>query len=298
MHLIDHEDNKILLTKRGSRMRYAETCYVTQGGDGEGKGIEHMWRCDFGQIRGFSKAKLSNIDIVMGHQYWEDGAEKIFGSVRNVRHFSIFRHPLPRKVSFFYHFLVRNLQRDEKAVTKEEIIKFLTGEEMPNDPIVRDAGPNYYASRLLSNGILGYGHQHRYEIELTKRDAAIAKVLSRLDNSFVFVGLQLQTEASQCMLEKAFQVFAHVHGIDEMVETSKLSENSARLNSGAYVWTARKIWDAMTVEQRRKYMEAEKVDLAIYEHVVKRFKENVRLFSCEDKVREEEWWQDVFEVER
>lgn len=297
LYLLRRVENRQKLSKRGERMQAVETCYQLTEARGEGnrKSIEHLWRCDFGQILQMSQQQRDSIDVMMGHQYWEDGCDAIFGQKRLVRHFSIFRHPLPRKLSFFYHFFVRNLGRDEKLVEKDEVIAFLLGENLPKDPRTRDSGPNYYASRMLSDGTKGFGADHRFDIGVDEQDKAIATVVDRLDHEFAFVGLQLQPEASQCMLQKTMQVLAHEHGIDDLVGTPKLAESTRRLNTGGYPWTARKIWSVMDAHQRERYKQVEKVDLAIYDRVVKRFKEDVEIYSCVDKVREEDFAEDVFE---
>lgn len=294
MHLVERSENKPQLTKRGAPLGYIETCYKQQVADSSDTTLERNWRCDFGQVKTFSKEKLRTFDIVMGHQYWENGCEYFFGGERDVRHFSLFRHPLPRKLSFFYHFFVRNVGRDEGDADKDEVIRFLLG-EMEADPRVRDAGPNYYASRLLSDGRMGFSPtSQRYEVDADKEDEAIDKVLDRLENRFAFVGLQLQTEASQCMLEKAVQVMAHEHGIDSLVGTSLLSDTKTRKNTGGYPWTSLKIWAAMTEEQREKYRKVERVDLAIYHKAVERFKSDVKIYDCSSKVDEAQWAEDAY----
>lgn len=295
MYLLRREENSAKISKRGKHMRCIETCYQLDQTPNGDKSIEHMWRCDFGRILNMTQDERDKIDVMMGHQYWENGCDAIFGRSRQVKHFSIFRHPLPRKLSFFYHFFVRNLGRDEKTIDKDEVIGFLLGDRLPNDPRTRDAGPNYYASRLLSDGIIGFAMNHRYEIPREQEDAAIAQVLDRLNHRFAFVGLQLQPEASQCMLQKAMQVLAHEHGIDDLVGTPKLAESTRRLNTGGYPWTASKIWGVMDEQQKSAYRQVEKVDLAIYDRVVRRFKEDVEMFSCTDKVKQEEFSEDVFE---
>lgn len=293
MTVINNPMNKLLATKRGYGLKYAETCYEVTENIND-KSLEGTWRCDFGNLQKLTPTELKQMDIIMGHQYWDLGTEDLFSPYRRVRHFSLFRHPLPRKLSFFYHFFVRNLGRDEKHVTKDEVIKFVLGEEMPDDPCSRDAGPNYYASRLLSDGLSGFDG-NRYVISEQKSNAAISKVSSKFENDYALIGLQVQSEASQCMLEKLVQVFAHGRGIDNLVGTPKLSFHSAKLNSGGYPWTSQRLWRAMTPEQKQKYREVERVDLAIYKLALERFREDVKRYSCEDKVSEEEFSEDTYE---
>ncbi|CAN8064641.1 unnamed protein product [Agarophyton chilense] len=292
MVLIRRYENRVQLTSAGRPLTVIETCYQQNRTNPEDNRLESAWHCDFGQVEAFSPQKLASIDMVMGHQYWEEGCEMYFGPIRDVKHFSIFRHPLARKLSFFYHFFVRNLQRDENKVSKEEVIAFLLGDSMPeHDALTRDAGPNYYASRMISDGVTGFVG-HRYVIAPQHQEQAIATVLHKLRHKYAFVGLQLQPEASQCMLQKMVQVFAHVHGMDKMYGTPKLAESKKRLNVGGYPWTPDKVWAAMTAEQRQRYREVEKVDLAIYEHVVQRFKDDLKVFACEHRVRADQWAED------
>ncbi|KAI0560997.1 hypothetical protein FGB62_95g099 [Gracilaria domingensis] len=163
-----------------------------------------------------------------------------------------------------------------------------------DDALTRDAGPNYYASRMISEGVTGFVN-NRYVIPSHKQDQAIATVLHKLKNKYAFVGLQLQPEASQCMLQKMVQVFAHVHGLDKMYGTPKLAQSKKRLNVGGYPWTPKKVWAAMTPEQRQRYRQVEKVDLAIYDHVVQRFKEDLKVFACEHRVNADQWAEDQFD---
>lgn len=291
--LLARPENKRLASARGRRMGITETCYETAPKPGD-KSLESQWRCDFGQLRALPPAARGELDVLMGHQYWKEGCDDMFGPTRDVRYFSIFRHPLPRKLSFFYHFFVRNYGRDEASVDKDEVIRFVLGETGIGDPRMRDAGPNYYASRLLSNGLEGFV-AHRFAPD--DADAALADVLARLERRFVMVGLQMQSEASQCMLQKLVQVFVHAHGIDTMVGTTRLGSTTLKKNSGSYTWTAQKLWKVMTKEQRRKYGEVERMDLAIYEWAVRRFRRDVERYTCAAKVVKERFGEDEFLVE-
>ena len=293
IRLFSAYENKRLKSLRGEKLGLLETCYETTPKEGD-KSKESMWRCDFGKIKNMSVAQRASVDLLMGHQYWAEGCDDVFAQTRDVRYFSIFRHPLPRKLSFFYHFFVRNFGKDENSVGKDEVIRFLLDDTPLSDPRYRDAGPNYYSSRLMSNGVTGFTN-HRYNLDRQQQEEAIATCVEKLDKRFALIGLQLQNEASQCMLQKLIQVFAHAHGIDKFVGTPKLSYTKLKINTGDYPWTAEKIWKAMTPEQRQKYKQVERVDLAIYKKAVEKFRENVRIFNCNHRVVEERFLEDTFE---
>lgn len=292
--LLNIPENKKLLTKRGKPLGMIETCYQAISPLTNLSVLETTWRCDFRQIKELPADDLIGIDIVLGHQYWNKGCDFYFGALRDVRYFSIFRHPLHRKLSFYYHFFARNAGRDEKDVPRDEIIGFVLARNLPNDPRMRDAGPNYFASRMLSDGMSGF-KLNQYPVPRQEQDAILDDILSRLENRFVFTGLQLQTEANQCMMTKTVQLLAHVHGVDTLVGTPKLAESQKRLNSGEYPWTAQRLWESMSEEQKAEFREVERMDLAIYNKAVEKFKKSVKLFGCEHKVVEENWQEDDFQ---
>lgn len=292
--VINNVENKKQLTKRGQPLGMIETCYKSVSPLTNLSVLETTWRCDFRQIKELPADQLNGIDVVVGHQYWNKGCDFYFGTLREIRYFSIFRHPLHRKLSFYYHFFARNTGRDENDVPRDELLKFVLADNLPNDPRMRDAGPNYFASRMLSDGMSGF-KANQYPIEREEQDAILDDILSRLDNRFVFTGLQLQTEANQCMMAKTVQILAHAHGVDTLVGTPKLAESQKRLNSGEYPWTGQRLWKSMSEEQKNQFRQVEKLDLAIYHKAVEIFKKSVKLFGCEHKVVEENWQEDDFQ---
>lgn len=293
MMVMDHKENEAKRTKRGDPLTHIQTCYKAVSPSADVITREANWRCDFGEIKHMSKERLHGVDLLMGHQYWDKGCDYYFGSSRDVKYFSIFRHPLHRKLSFFYHFFVRNAGRKEDSVTREEVVRFMLAEGLPNDPRVRDLGPNYYASRFVSDGLSGF-LKNQFTVDAGQADAFIADIRKKIDERYVFIGLQLQNEASRCMLQKTVQVLAHAHGIDDLVGTSVFTDNENRLNTGGYTWTAGKLWASMSAEQRQKFRQVERVDLAVYEAAVERFKDDVKVFDCADKVVASAWEDDTF----
>lgn len=282
-------------TTRGRPMRFIETCYQAESPLSNLSVLESDWRCDFRQIREFDSEKLQSYDLVMGHQYWDHGCDYYFGSLRNVKYFSVFRHPLSRKLSFYYHFFVRNMGRNESEVPRDEVLKFVLAEDLPVDARMRDAGPNYYASRFMSNGMSLF-KQNQIHFSNTEGDDVISKVKRYIDERFIFVGLQLQNLASNCMLQKTMQVYAHVHGLDTYHGTPLILASQRRiLNTGDYSWTPDKLWNSMSTQQKEKFKQVERVDLAIYDKAVQKFKNDVKMFRCEDDVDPDAWQLDVFE---
>lgn len=82
------------------------------------------WRCDWDIFRDMDPEERSSIDHIYGHQYYQDGAPHILPD-RDLRTFAVIRHPLRRRISFFYHFLVREQDRREEDVHSEEWRDFL-----------------------------------------------------------------------------------------------------------------------------------------------------------------------------
>lgn len=292
IELLTRPENLAQLTKRGQPLRDVETCYKAISPLSNVAVREVNWRCDFRQIREMSTEELRSYDIVLGHQYWERGSLYHFGAFRDVKYFSIFRHPLSRKLSFFYHFFVRNAGANEKDMSRDHVLDYVFGEGYDGDARMRDGGVNYYASRFMSNGTSLF-IENQYRPNRNEEDAIIERVVGYLDKYFVFVGLQTQNEATKCMMERTMQVFAHVHGIDTLIGSTHISEKSRRqLNKGEYTWTARKLWMSMNSREKARFRLVDRIDLAIYRKAVERFRESVRLFGCEDTVDESAFEED------
>lgn len=294
--MFNRDENKKKRSKRGDPLRVMETCYESTDGTWNSKLKESQWRCDFRQIQELSRDELRLIDLLLGHQYLQKGTDYLFGSFRDVRYFSVFRHPLSRKLSFYYHFYVRNEGRNENDVKRDEIMKFVNDVSLENDPRLRDGGPNYYATRFLSDGNSTFNSGNQFHPAEEEKEKIIKYVSDVLNQRFVFAGLQAQSRATNCMLEKLVQVFVHAHGIDDWVGTTELRERShIRLNSGGYPWTAERLWNSMTASEKDQFRQVERVDLAIYEAAVQKFRRDVDIFSCGDAIDEEAWEEERFE---
>lgn len=266
----------------GEPVNIVDTCYISRTRRPE-MGTEAEWSCNWAKFEEMSVLERQKIDVIVGHQYWEQGAAYWVPN-RDLRYFTVMRHPLHRKISFFYHFFVRNAGRSEDAVDIKEVIAFVLGHELPQSTLVRDAGPGYYASRLWSDGWSGFGQQHRFEISEKDADDLIVKSVQKLRQNFVFVGLQTQERASLCMLQKTILEFARAHEVGALDGIDDIAAPRERMNTGQYPLTAEKLWELMSPSEREEFKTAERVDLGIYNESVKMFGEMVRRFECESFV--------------
>lgn len=273
----------VKINKRGRKAIIADTCHIS-GDARPALGIEAQWSCDWGKIEKLPEVERNKIDVVVGHQYWERGAGYWLPN-RDLRCFTVMRHPLHRKVSFFYHFFVRNAGRSEESVSKDELIQFILGKKMPESPLIRDAGPGYYASRLWSDGVMGFT-DNSYEIGEETVSTMIQNSIRRLHRNFVFVGLQTQEAASLCMLKRTVHELAKAHGFSNMDGLDELDKKRERLNTGSYPLSGIKIWEAMNQDQKEEFKRVEKVDLEIYRESVKMFHEMAKRFECAHLVEE------------
>eukprot|EP00172_Hildenbrandia_rubra_P001254 Plantae.Rhodophyta-Hildenbrandia_rubra.ctg18000.p1 GENE.Plantae.Rhodophyta-Hildenbrandia_rubra.ctg18000~~Plantae.Rhodophyta-Hildenbrandia_rubra.ctg18000.p1 ORF type:complete len:260 (-),score=46.46 Plantae.Rhodophyta-Hildenbrandia_rubra.ctg18000:1123-1902(-) len=243
--------------------------------------------CDWFQLEKFSEEKRNSIDVSLGHQYMKGGIMDLLNR-REVRSFTIMRHPLDRKVSFFHHFFVRALKRDEKSVSLEEVKRFVLYNEKPTGVrLGRNAGPNYVASRFLSNGLMGFNkNTYVYGIAKEKKAKVIAEVKHQM-RSLVFVGLQEQEPASLCLLRKTVEAFNKAHGIGSSVkELEKLDTIRERLNTGSYKKTSAKaLWNSLTSSEKELYRETERVDLALYREAKELFSKQVQILGCQRKLK-------------
>lgn len=269
------------INDRGLRVKVFDTCH-TSGPSRKELGMEAEWSCDWREIKELAAANRTSIDVIVGHQYWEHGAGHWIAN-RDLRYFTVMRHPLHRKISFYYHFFVRNAGKSEDSVTANQLIQFVLGKNMPKSNLIRDAGPGYYASRLWSDGLTGFNQNH-YVIPDDRADTMVSNSISRLRRNFVFIGLQTQEKASLCMLKKTVEAFANTHGFQDLKGLALLAKQRERMNTGSYALSGDILWQKMTEEQRTEYKRIEKVDLGIYKESVKMFHETAKKFQCHNLV--------------
>ncbi|KAI0567810.1 Sulfotransferase [Gracilaria domingensis] len=270
-------------TPNGEAINILDTCH-NSGPARPALGTEAEWSCDWATMEQRSEPERNKIDLILGHQYWEKGAEYWLPK-RDLRYFTVMRHPLHRKISFFFHFFVRNIAKKEDDISLDELIPFLLGKSMPDSPLTRDAGPNYYASRLFSDGFSGYS-DYTFVVPKENAEEMVMNSIRRLRRRFVFIGLQTQEKASLCMLKKTVAAFSKARGIQNMSGLDVFEKTRERMNTGSYPLTAKTVWERMSEEQRNEFKAVEKVDLAIYKESVNMFHEMVRRFECRHFVEE------------
>lgn len=266
--------------RNGDKVRVRDACYELIS-----NGKSH-WRCDWTPLWKMTAKERSEFDVFFGHQYREHGVDH-FLKGHDVRTFTVMRHPFARKVSFFHHFFVRALGRKENSVPFEELRDFLLYEKIPQGTQAGwDIGPNYMAGRLLSTDKLDFvGNDRRRHFEVKPQDEKeVIEGCQKIIDSYVFVGLQSESEASQCMLKNTVMAFNEALGIDNS-NIERLAEHIPHTNSGSYKLSSGQAWAKLTAEERKIFNHAERVDLAIYYEGERQFKKQVRFFGCEHLVK-------------
>lgn len=327
-----------------TRVSVFDTCHVAASPQAD-LGREARWACDWSEMAAMSPGERQATDVIIGHQYWEIGARHYMADTnRKLRYFTVLRHPLHRKISFFFHFFVRNAGRSEKDVSYAELRDFVLDRDvnvsatsrtninssgfgsaatttgrldgdgqngnfmharvynmLRASALMRDAGPAYYASRLQSDGVIGFDKRHRYNNKTMitslhntdhnkkKNKAAIADAVNRrLRTEFVFIGLQAQERASLCMLQRTVDALSVKLGVKNRAGVEDIgkafsrnsSKGGTRLNAGDYPITAKDLWNSMSAEERGEYEEVEMVDLRIYEEGAKLFRKAADRLGC------------------
>lgn len=274
------------IKKSGQPVQVRDACYTREGvKDDPSQPTFIMWRCDWEPLREMSEEERNNHDFMFGHQFWGNGAGTLLNK-RDLRSFTILRHPFDRKVSFYYHFFVREVGRKEEDVTFKDIKDFLLYDRLTIEAdLGRDLGPNYMAGRLLSDGTKGFVGNSSYAYFAVTQDdkPVVAENAMKLIRDYVFVGLQKESNAAKCMLRKVVETFNDVNGIsNEGVE--QIDKQAARLNQGSYSLSAEDIWERFSENEKVIFDRKERVDLMIYEEGERLFREHVRLFGCEDRI--------------
>lgn len=269
----------------GARVLVRDACYQREGAQARvDQPSFMMWRCDWTPLWAKTEDKRNEFDLLIGHQYWVGGAEQLLNK-RDMRTFTVMRHPFDRKVSFFYHFFVREQRRVESSVSYEEIRDFLLYDKVSKEcrgaALGGDLGPNYMAGRLLSDGTIGFvgNSSYRHYAVEAWRKGDVAEQSLKLVRDYMFVGLQSESGASKCMLRKVVEAFNAAHGIDN-IGTEKIDSSAKVLNSGSYALTAADIWGRFTAEEKALFDRKERVDLTIYEEGERLFHKHARLFEC------------------
>lgn len=276
--------------KNGQPVRVRDACYRRSVEGKEGQPSFDLWRCDWAPVWNMTEADRNQLDFVFGHQFHDNGVDA-FLNQRDVRTFTVLRHPFDRKVSFFFHFFVRERNRSEQDVGFEEVRDFLLYDRVsdPSFQLGRDLGPHYMAGRLLSDGEKGYvgNWDHMYYLVNPGEEASVVERALQIVRNYLFVGLQNEGEAAKCMLGKTIEAFNEVNGVNsEGVES--VDREAKVLNTGSYAWTAERIWEKLSQEERSIFEKKEAVDLAIYREGEKLHAQHVKMFGCEHRLQHPE----------
>lgn len=276
------------MKSNGSPVLVRDACYAREGVKQDGQPSFRVWRCDWEPLREQGEEERNRHDFVFGHQFRERGVEGLLNR-RDLRTFTVLRHPFDRKVSFFYHFFVREVGRKEEDISFDEIRNFLLYDKLTIEAdLGRDLGPNYMAGRLLSDGIQGYKGNSSYSfysVDEAERAQEVERALQVI-RKYVFVGLQSQSEASQCMLRKVMEEFNNVNGVSN-IGIEEVDKGGMRLNSGSYSLSAKVIWSKLTPEERKLFDRKEGVDLSIFREGERLFRKHVDIFRCSNRLIEE-----------
>ena len=290
--LFRHPSNLIQLTHTGYPLTLLSTCYRPN------QSLSSPIRCDMSQLSQLSPSQKQHVHLIIGHQYWYNGVDHYFRPYHDIQHFSIFRHPFPRRLSFFFHFHVKRYNLIPSQITLSQVINFMLDRHPLDYTHIhfskykrKDEAPGYYTARFSSDGRIGF-FQRRFGYT-TK---VVEQVVNKIETRFLFVGLQSQPKATACMVQKSIQVLAHAHGVDRLIGISKLGKRKNCLNQGVYRWNVTQVWEGMTKEERIKYKLLEQADLRIYQAVGVKFMKDVRVFQCDHLVDWEAWQSDTFYV--
>lgn len=244
------------------------------------------WRCDWDILQAMGSEDSSSIDYIYGHQYFLNGAQDILPD-KDVRTFAVIRHPLARKISFFYHFLIREQDRKEQDVTFEELRDFLIYDKLVQEKraftVRHDIGPNYMTGRLLSDGTVGFTGElfHKY---FKAQPGSSSKEALNILKSFVFVGLQTENQATLCMFKKTLRIFKEAHNVGDLEENeqdSDKNDNMRELNSGSYALSEETVRAKLSDEELAIFERKEQEDITLYEQGVQLFWRQVKEFDCE-----------------
>lgn len=281
LHLFYNDKHK----GNGDPVIARDACYVREGvQDDKSQPSFKLWRCDWEPIQDMNEEERNKHDFVFGHQFWGNGVGELLNK-RDLRTFTILRHPFDRKVSFYYHFFVREVGRKEGDVSFDEIRDFLLRDKLTIDAkLGRDLGPNYMAGRLLSNGIQGFVGNDSFSyfaVDADKKQEVADQAVSLL-RDYLFVGLQEESSASQCMLRKVIELFNEINGVSNK-GLEKIDEK-VNLNKGSYSMSAKDIWSRFSPEDQALFDKKERVDVTIYAEGERLFRKQVQLFECADRL--------------
>lgn len=271
------------LKANGEKVTIEELCYSRKDPNTiSGEATFLSWRCDWLRLEASSLEERDKRDIAQGHQFLLHGISELIPH-RNIRTFTVLRHPFDRKFSFFFHFFVRAVHREDSDVSWEELRDFLVYSRVHIDAdLGRDAGPNYIAGRMLSDGEHGfvgdYSNGH-FAVPDAHEDQVVRSAIEIL-RSFVFVGIQKDPQATFCLLRRTVRAFDAAHGIVDPANSRALDSAGDRLNSGSYRPSAADAWSKLSDGEKREFERNERVDLRIFREAERLFQEQISSFGC------------------
>lgn len=117
-----------------------------------------------------------------------------------------------------------------------------------------------------------------------ERRAEVVRQATRKLDAFVFVGLQEEPAATNCMLRRVVAAFDRALGISPPAARSLVAAPAPVRNAGSYALRPDRVWASMSPAQRAAFEQREWVDLHIFQHAVRLFRRHVARFACQHLV--------------
>lgn len=285
---------RLTKSKTGQLVKVRGSCYErssSEFGEGEGKG-RSAFVCDWNPVAAMTETQRCEIDLSIGHQFMKDGIIKLLPK-RTVKSFTVLRHPVDRKISAYYHFMVRQQKKNESQVKMNDIRDFLIFEKGDKGNGVKcDVGPNYIAGRLLTNGFSKYYGRTRdestqkrlirhiwFDVPKENRNDIIEKGMAVI-KKFLVVGMQHEQPATKCMIGKLLRAFDGALGI-EGDGAGRFEEALSTWNAGQYSLKGRDVWNSLSQSDRELVKQREYIDLKLFESGLKLFHQQAVSLGCD-----------------
>lgn len=230
----------------------------------------HDADCDLYNFAKLPVEQRNSFDIIIGHQYY--GVHHLIPG-RDVRYFTILRHPLARKVSHFIHFNIpvgragsippRGLHAN--APLNNEILDYLTQNNL-NYMVKRLSLPGTSSEIVLSLRSSLIDHVPYYGIRL------LQSAQKNIASSFFFVGVYERYAESICVLSNSLNnaCYKTEDGVNTL--TGKLLNASKIARAAINVRNKTKAFMAiLSNEGRSAALKAEKLDMMLYISALKAF---------------------------
>lgn len=238
------------------------------------------------------------IDLSFGHQFLHNGLQSLIPE-RDLRSFTFLRHPFDRKLSAYFHFMIRHMGKNEEDVNMSNIRDFLLYEKGNKGKGMKlDVGPNYLAGRMLASGFRKFkgiemafntGTQtnrpvHKWFLVNDADRQQIVLRASTIMENFLLVGLQNEKRATKCMVGKLLQSFDRALGIrgesGEEGVAHRFDDVFKVANEGSYNLRSRDIWNSLSADDKLEFEQHEWIDLQLYKKGVQLFRSQVDKIGC------------------